>query len=94
MVPAAVWQLRPQLSAQDKRRQSPRASQVRPSGVAGAGDGLHLAGACEAGTVVALYPGTAYLLDDLGLMSKMVLEGNDYVCLPLDLPRLPLVLDS
>lgn len=53
--------------------------EVRASATKGAGDGLHLRGICEAGVVVALYPGTAYHVDDLHVMATLVLEGNPYV---------------
>jgi len=53
--------------------------EVRPSEIAGAGGGLFLCGSCEVGVVVALYPGTAYHVDDLKVMAGMVLEGNSYV---------------
>lgn len=53
--------------------------EVRASAIEGAGDGLHLRGNCEAGVVIALYPGTAYHVDDLHVMAKLVLEGNPYV---------------
>ena len=53
--------------------------EVRASQIDGAGDGLFLCGECEAGTLVALYPGTAYHLEDLHVMARLVLEGNSYV---------------
>jgi hypothetical protein len=53
--------------------------EVRASAIEGAGDGLHLRGSCEAGVIVALYPGTAYHVDDLHVMATLVLEGNPYV---------------
>ena len=52
---------------------------VADSGVAGGGEGVHLRGACAAGTVLACYPGVIYLPEDLPVMHKLVLPGNEYV---------------
>ena len=53
--------------------------EVADSGVAGGGEGVHLRGACAAGTVLACYPGVIYLPEDLPVMHKLVLPGNEYV---------------
>lgn len=52
---------------------------VAASEVAGGGEGVHVRGTCEAGTVLACYPGVVYLPEDLPVMHKLVLPGNEYV---------------
>jgi hypothetical protein len=44
-----------------------------------AGEGVRLLGSCEAGTVLASYPGVTYAAEDLPVMHQLVLKGNDYV---------------
>ena len=59
---------------------SPWALQVGPSSAGPAsGDGVQLIGTCPAGSVLACYPGVTYALEDLPVMSKIVLPGNAYV---------------
>ena len=54
--------------------------QVAPSLQRGAGDGVFVRGAtCPAGHVLAAYPGVTYQTEDLTMMHKLVLPGNDYV---------------
>ena len=48
---------------------------VAASEVTGAGEGVHLRGSCEAGTVLACYPGVIFLPDDLPVMHQLVLTG-------------------
>lgn len=53
--------------------------EVSPSSaVSGSGDGVFLHGACEAGAVLAVYPGLAYSIAELPLLAKHCLEGNHY----------------
>lgn len=53
---------------------------VSPSLQNGAGDGVFVRHAkCPAGSVVAAYPGVSYETEDLTMMHKMVLPGNEYV---------------
>ena len=51
--------------------------EVAPSSTSGGGDGVFLRGRCEAGSVLAIYPGVVYTAADLPLMRE-VLEGNHY----------------
>jgi hypothetical protein len=54
--------------------------QVAPSVQTGAGWGVFVRGGrCPAGRVVAAYPGVSYEADDLTVMHKLVLPGNEYV---------------
>ena len=53
--------------------------EVASSSCADAGLGVFLRGHCPDGTAVALYPGVAYLADDLPVMHKLILPGNSYV---------------
>ena len=50
---------------------------VAASEVTGAGEGVHLRGSCEAGTVLACYPGVIFLPDDLPVMHQLVLTGTN-----------------
>ena len=43
---------------------------------AGAGEGVHVRGTCEAGTVLACYPGVIFSTDDLPVMHQLVLTGT------------------
>ena len=52
---------------------------VAASEVTAAGEGVHLRGSCEAGTVLACYPGVIFLPEDLPVMHQLVLTGNEYV---------------
>ena len=49
---------------------------VAASKVTAAGEGVHLRGSCEAGTVLACYPGVIFLPDDLPVMHQLVLTGT------------------
>ena len=49
---------------------------VTASEVTAAGEGVHLRGTCEAGTVLACYPGVIFLPDDLPVMHQLVLTGT------------------
>jgi hypothetical protein len=53
---------------------------VAASEVTGAGEGVHLRGSCEAGTVLACYPGVIFLPDDLPVMHQLVLTGAHGSC--------------
>ena len=57
---------------------------VAPSELAEAGDGVFLRGSCEAGCVLAVYPGVTFATDDLPAMHKMILPGNNYVLMRRD----------
>uniref|UniRef100_A0A7S0L5I1 SET domain-containing protein n=1 Tax=Coccolithus braarudii TaxID=221442 RepID=A0A7S0L5I1_9EUKA len=63
------------------RASSPRMwkLEVASSLVSDGGLGVHLRGACSAGTVLTLYPGVSFLTDDLPVMHQLVLPGNTYV---------------
>jgi len=50
---------------------------VAASEVTAAGEGVHLRGSCEAGTVLACYPGVIFLPDDLPVMHQLVLTGTN-----------------
>ena len=53
---------------------------VAPSLQTGAGCGVFVRGGrCPAGRVVAAYPGVSYEAEDLTMMHKLVLPGNEYV---------------
>lgn len=53
---------------------------VGPSTVGeSSGDGVHLRGSCEAGTVLLVYPGVSYQPEDLPVMHQLILSGNSYV---------------
>ena len=53
--------------------------EVTASKVLDAGDGVHLHGECEAGAVLACYPGVSFLPEDLPVMHQLVLTDNSYV---------------
>jgi len=53
--------------------------EVTSSSCVDAGQGVFLHGHCPEGTAVALYPGVAYLAEDLPVMHKLILPGNSYV---------------
>ena len=55
---------------------------VAASEVAGGGEGVHVRGTCEAGTVLACYPGVVYLPEDLPVMpveyAGFMLKPNNF----------------
>ena len=58
--------------------------EVGASTLSGAGEGVRVRGECAASSVVALYPGIVFQSEDLPVMHKLVLPGNDYVLLRRD----------
>lgn len=58
--------------------------EVAASQLAGAGQGLFCRGRAPAGTVIAIYPGVTFHTEDLAVMHKIVLPGNEYVMMRRD----------
>ena len=52
--------------------------EVAQSSASGGSEGVFIRGRCDAGTVLAVYPGVVYSAFDLPLMTKTVLPGNHY----------------
>ena len=58
--------------------------EVARSTLSGAGSGLFVRGSCPADAVVAVYPGVFFRTEDLAVMHKIVLPGNEYVMMRRD----------
>ena len=58
--------------------------EVATSSLSGAGEGVRICGVCPAGTLVAVYPGVVFETEDLAVMHKMILPGNEYVMMRRD----------
>lgn len=53
--------------------------EVAPSTLPNSGDGVFIRGCCEAGTVLTLYAGLVFAVEDLPVMHTLVLPENEYV---------------